>query len=105
MVLDPTTLKPVGPRMLVKLYERPNQIGSIILPDKFRRDLSFTLWEVVKPSAKFNDEVGLELKVDDIVQTLKRYPPYVGDGEDGTAYFIMDSRSCGFRGVTRWKSE
>jgi len=104
-VIDPHTLQLVGPRALMKLYERPNMIGSIHLPDKFRRDLTFTLWEVVKSSEKFNNEIGLDLKEDDIVQTLKRYPTYVGDTKEGTALFVMDARSCGFRGVTRWKEE
>jgi len=104
-MINPQTLTILGPRILVKLYERPDQIGSILLPDKYKRDHTWTLWEVVKPTSKFNEEVGLELKKDDILQTLKRIPVHVGCDDAGVDYFIMDAVSCGFRGYTRWKEE
>ncbi len=103
-MIDPKTLQLLGSRILVKLYERPDKIGSILLPDKYRRDLSWTLWELVnKGNGEFEEQLGVKLQVDDIITTLKRIPVHVGCDDAGVDYFIMDAASCGFRGYTRWK--
>ena len=102
-MINPKTLKLLGARALVKLYERPDKYGSILLPDKFKRDQTWTLWELVQATDAFEQELGVKFEVDDIIQTLKRIPVHIGCDEHGVDHFIMDANSCGFRGYTRWK--
>lgn len=104
-MINPQTLKLLGARALVRLYERPNKFGSILLPDKFKRDQTWTLWELVRCTAEFEHELGMKLEPDDILQTLKRIPVHIGCDEHGTDHFIMDAAGCGFRGYTRWKEQ
>ena len=104
-MIDPQQLQLRGAKALVKLYERPDQIGSILLPDKYRRDTTWTLWELIQCTEKFELEVGMKLEPDDIIQTLKRIPVHIGCDDAGVDYFIMDAASCGFRGYTRWKEQ
>ena len=104
-MINPQTLKLIGARALVRLYIRPDQIGSILLPDKYRRDTTWTLWDLIQATEAFQEVVGCKLMKDDILQTLKRIPVYVGCDEQGIDYFIMDAHGCGFRGYTRWKEQ
>ena len=66
------SLRPMGPRVLVRRYERPEQIKGIWIPDQHRFDPTLSLWEVIRSTPKANEQLGYELELDDIVFTRPR---------------------------------
>ena len=105
MLIKPEQWDLLGPSILVKRYEKPTQIDSILLPPDYRFDSSWTLWEVVKTCEKADDFIGYALKVDDILTTLRRIPTNVGIDKGGAELFVMGLDSDLIRSILRWKKK
>lgn len=112
--IDPARVWPRRGLVLVKPYERPEELASgIILPEVALRDKSWTLWEVVKawvPQSPEDEEwlaeeVGIEmdLRPDDIIST-RPHPPvdsgYV-DCQDGRPLLFV--QMVNILATRRWK--
>ncbi len=104
MLINPDDWQILGNSVLVKRYEKPERLGMVLLPPKYRFDASWTLWEVVKSSAEANKFLGIALERDDILTTLRRIPPHVGLLEDASEVFVMGLDADLIRGVLRWKN-
>ena len=63
-------IEPIGSRLLVRKYIKPEKIGSLYLNPAWLTDNSRALWEVVKISKKAEDYFGMKVKKDSIVITL-----------------------------------
>ena len=48
MTIEPESLRLRWDLLLVRRYKKPPKVGSIYLPDFYRVDGTFTLWEFVK---------------------------------------------------------
>jgi len=82
--------------LLCKRYQKPEQVGSIILPDHYRVDGTFTLWEFQeagswKPGNPDIREWREYLPVDDLPKdTILRTRPFTGifvPGSDRDEYY------------------
>jgi len=104
MLINPHEWEILGRSILVRRYEKPNDIDGILLPPAYRFDSSWTLWEVIKSCAMVDEFIGYSLAVDDILTTLRRIPPHVGFLEDATEVFVMGIDHDTIRGITRWKT-
>jgi len=104
MLINPNKWQILGCSVLVRRYEKPHMLGSLLTPLEYRFDASWTLWEVVKSTNAADDFLGTPLQNDDILTTLRRIPPQVGYLEDATEVFVMGIDNDTIRGVTRWKS-
>lgn len=98
--LDINTVHPIGAKILVRLYERPETVGSIILPDAFRKDYTLSCWEVVTAGPRASAVLGTELLPDDIIQTPSMAAVYV-DSSDGHDYFMVEAAQV--LALLRWK--
>jgi len=105
MLIDINQWQILGTSVLVKRYEKPKQIGLLHLPDDYKFDSSWTLWEVVQSSQEADEFIGYKLQEDDILQTLRRIPPNIGTLADGTLLFVMGMHKDLIRGIVRWKNE
>lgn len=76
--LDPATMRILGKRLMVRRYERPEMVGSIVLPEMARTDQSSTLWEFVKAGATV--DLDMEFNVGDILRTRAETGIPIGDG-------------------------
>ena len=103
MLINPNEWEILGPSLLVRRYEKPNDINGILLPPAYRFDSSWTLWEVVKSCEMANEFLGLKLLADDILTTLRRIPPNIGISFEGVELFIMGLDDDLIRGVVRWR--
>lgn len=106
-MLDPRKLAPLGSRILATRYERPDRVGSLIIPETARTDYNRTLWEVVATGPRVAEVVGHELREDDILTTpaslrgrIFAAGVYIGHFE-GRDYFILEARDVTH--VMRWK--
>jgi len=91
-------------QVLVEPYTKPERVGSIYLPEAYKYDASWTLWESVRAGQGAADYLdGYELCPGDIIVTLRRLPPFVGEA-DGTRLFVMDLETCGFRSIVTWEA-
>ena len=106
MLINPNDWQLLGPSVLVRRYEKPERIGSILTPveSRYRFDASWTLWEVVKSCEMADEILGLKLLADDILTTLRRIPPSVGYSAGGVQLFLMGVDHDLIRGVVRWQS-
>ena len=77
-MIDPATMKILGDRLMVRRYERPEQVGSIIVPKMARTDQSRTLWEFIK--AGEDAILDIEMQVGDILRTRDETGIHIGDG-------------------------
>lgn len=84
MTIDLTTIRPLGERILVRRYEKPEKIGSIYLPDEARKDATQSLWEIVRASPEAESALGCALPADDILVTR----PWRGLFIDDTHAFL-----------------
>ena len=77
-------IAPLGQRILVKVYERPETTpGGLIIPGTARIDDSWQLYEAVKASPKAEEFLGQRITEGDILRTNVCTP--VGTGlTDGT---------------------
>lgn len=93
MPIDVSTIRPLGERILVRRYEKPEKIGSIILPDEVRADNTMSLWEVVEASAKAKELLGVDLEEDDILQTRPWRGTFLNELEpgDGPRYAFINA--------------
>jgi len=103
MLINPHEWDILGISILVRRYEKPQDMAGILLPPAYRFDASWTLWEVIKSSALADEFLGYPLLLDDILTTLRRIPPHVGFLEDATEVFVMGIDHDTIRGMTRWK--
>ena len=62
-----THLRPYGPRLLVKRYQYPEMVGSIYLP--VLQDQSNTLWDLVSSNLEAEEELGIELEGNYMIET------------------------------------
>ena len=74
--LFPNNINPRKDLILCKRYEKPEKFGSIHIPDAFRKDNSFTLWEVIKVGTwgsknfeSVQETLAIELEEDMIIRT------------------------------------
>jgi len=104
VLINPNEWEILGNSVLVKRYEKPEKIGSMLLPPAYRFDSSWILWEVVKSSAMATEFIGYPLLPDDILTTLRRIPPHVGFLEDATEVFVMGLDNDTIRGIVRWRN-
>jgi len=83
--LDIDAVRPLGARVLVRRYEKPESVRGILIPRSYAHDDTLSLWEVVRSTAQSDDAVGATLLPDDIVQTRPWRGVALGDG---THFFI-----------------
>jgi len=69
-LLHAKDIKPLGTRMLVTKYKKPEKIGSLYLNPAWLVDNSRALWEVVATTPKANDYLGLEIEPGWILVTM-----------------------------------
>jgi co-chaperonin GroES (HSP10) len=90
--IHPDKLRPLGLRIMVKVYERPAETASgLIIPGSHRRDKSWTLYEVVRSTPEVTDELDMELQEGDILKTKISIPTDTGflDERDGRRLFFI----------------
>ena len=77
--------------------------GSLALPDTYEVDTSMSLWEVVGSGPQVAAELGVELPVGSILQTLRRWPADSGlaDLEGNPLYFLNVSARDKWGGAIR----
>ncbi len=92
-MIDPSTMKILGARLMVRRYERPEMHGSIVIPDMARTDQSRTLWEFVKAGSGV--ELDIEYEVGDILRTRDETGIHIGDG-----FWLIPSEQV--EGVYTW---
>lgn len=93
---DPDTVRPLGARILVRKYTRPEKVGSLFIPETAQHDDTNSLWEVVKWTPKALDIVNAltarVLEEDDIIQTRpwrgEQLPPNV---DPSGKHFLIDA--------------
>jgi hypothetical protein len=103
--LDPARLTARPELVLVRPYERPHQVGSILLPQTAYADPSAVYYEVVSAGDRTADAAGMELKPDDIVR-LPRLEATVDTGHDDLeGRPILACKASFIHAVTRWKTE
>jgi len=100
--IHPSAFRILGERLLVKAYVRPQQYGSILLPDSHAKDTTGTIWEVVKLSAKAEQRLGVQLREGELVKSRPLWPPSSGydDERDGRAMFFLEAEQVS--GVIPW---
>lgn len=77
---DVSQIHPIGDRLLVRRYTKPETIRGIIVPEKFRTDTTLTLWEVVAVAPKALAQLGDDaLAADEIVITPGRRGMFVNE--------------------------
>lgn len=82
-------IRPLGTRMLVRKYVRPERIGSLYVPPSFDVDNSRSLWEVVKSTEKANKYLGVGLQEGDLLVTLPNRGVYVEVDDAAEHYFLF----------------
>jgi co-chaperonin GroES (HSP10) len=94
MNLDLATIRPLGERILVKRYEKPEQIRGIWLSDDARIDGTLSLWEVVRATEKAEHVLGCDLAEDDIVQTRPWRGYFLNEMQpgEGARYAFIEAR-------------
>ena len=107
-MIDPQDVRPLGHRILVRKYKKPEKIKSLWLNPVWRTDNSRALWEPIAYSEAAAEEIREMLdstghKDWDLTEVLLVTPPHAGvgvgnietydeDGESTLAYFIDQRR-------------
>lgn len=100
--VDPTQLRPLGTRIIVRKYELPEKIGQIVVPEAWRKDRSLQVFEVVKTTSKANRALGIELTPDDIVETRRSWEMLAHPALPEDHYFLD---ATDISGVHQWDKE
>lgn len=79
--------------LLVRKYEKPEKIGSILLNPAWRQDNSRSLWEVVQSSPEADAELRTELQPDWIVVTPPRSGVFVRHNSAGQEEYVIHAGS------------
>ena len=87
--LKASDITPVGTRILVRKYTKPEKIGSIWLNPAWLVDNSRALWEVVKSTEKADKYTGLELLPDTILITMPNRGVFADLDEKIEHYFLF----------------
>lgn len=82
-------LEPLGTRILVRKYTKPEMIGSIHINPAWQVDNSRALWEVVKAPQAAKDYVGLDIQPDWILVTLPNRGLYVEGLWDAAEHYLL----------------
>lgn len=96
MSIEIDKVRPLGHRILVRRYRKPEKVGSIILPDSVRDDFTLSLWEFVKAAPAALKFLGYDLQPDDIIQTRPMRGVFLGDD----FHALIDAREV--IGVIPW---
>lgn len=67
--LDTQALRLIGKKVLVKRYEKPEQVKGIFIPDPYRVDDTHSIYEWVKGSPEAVEWLGTEPQEGDILVT------------------------------------
>lgn len=67
--LSVDAIKPTRGNILVRPYRRPEKIGSIIVPEQARDNVTLTAWEFIRAGEGVTENWGVSLKEGDIVRT------------------------------------
>ena len=67
--IDHSTIRPIGKKLLVKRYVKPETARGIIIPDAYRVDDTFSLYEYVRGSEKATEILGYVPEEGDIIVT------------------------------------
>lgn len=94
MQLDIDSVRPIGERILVRRYEKPEQVRGIWLPEEARVDHTQSLWEVVRVSERAKEKLALELEPDDIIQTRPWRGIFLNESDAAEAprYAIIEAK-------------
>lgn len=98
--MNPSSLRPIGTRILARLYVKPPTVKGIILPEEHRPDETLSLYEVVRCTQRAEDLLGYRLDEGDIIKTDPFAGVFAGserveysDGRPYDAdYFFIDAR-------------
>ena len=66
---NPDEVKPLGKKVFVKRYVKPEVVRGIIIPDAYRVDDTFSLYEWVRASQAAIEHLGHEPEEGDILVT------------------------------------
>lgn len=85
MTPDPSQIRPLGARILVRTYTKPETVKGLEIPEAYRADDTGSLWEVVGPMGpRVHEVLGITPAVGDLIKT----PPFRGVHIGADLYFI-----------------
>lgn len=87
------TLRLLHQLLLVRKYEKPERVGSILLNPAWRTDNSRSLWEVVQSSPEADAELRTPISPDWIVVTPPRSGVFVDYDALGRELYVIHAES------------
>lgn len=95
-------IRPLRNKILVRQYKRPEQVGSVLIPEPLRMNLTYDVWEFVKAHPSVEERFGIKFTEGDILKTFPFAGIYVAE-IDNVHYFMIDASAV--ESLIPWATE